>query len=250
MFRPAGHGALIHNLNEIDADFIMIRNIDNVVPDSKKKPIIKHRSEMLRNFLSLCEMKHYYANLVNHARLNDEIIDLSLIEMTCFTAFKIFLPQDYKSLGYNEKLDVIFNMLNRPMRMCAMVRNEGEPGGGPFVTYKNDNLSMQIVEKSQIDLNNPSQVKILEDAQYFNPVDIICFIIDVNGEKFNLENYIDNDAIFISNKTKDGKSLKALELPGLWNGAMSDWITIFVEVPIETFNPVKTVNDLLREGHQ
>ncbi|MDL2242109.1 DUF4301 family protein [Bacteroidales bacterium OttesenSCG-928-K03] len=250
LFRPGGHGALIHNLNKIEADFIMIKNIDNVVPDSKKKLIIKHRSEMLGNFLNLCELKHYYVNLVNHARLHGEEIDISLIGMTCFTAFKIFLPQDYESLQYKEKLEVLFNLLNRPMRMCAMVRNEGEPGGGPFVTYKNDGLSMQIVEKSQIDMENPSQAKMLEEAKYFNPVDIICFMIDVNGEKFNLEEYIDNDAIFISNKTKDGKALKALELPGLWNGAMSDWITIFVEVPIETFNPVKTVNDLLRPAHQ
>ncbi|MDR2084742.1 MAG: DUF4301 family protein [Bacteroidales bacterium] len=250
LFRPGGHGALIHNLNELDADFILIKNIDNVVPDSRKSLIIRTRLKMMDDFAQFCALRNEALHILENAIENKKEINLTLPESIAVTVLKLFPPDNYDTLEYNEKLNVLYNLLNRPIRVCGVVKNEGEPGGGPFVTYDNDKLSMQIVEKSQIDINNPDQVKIFESSKYFNPVDIICCTKNHKAEKYNLEIYIDHDAGFISNKTKDGKPLKALELPGLWNGAMSNWITIFVEVPIETFNPVKTVNDLLRPSHQ
>ena len=250
LFRPAGHGALIHNLDEIDADFILIKNIDNVVPERLRKNIINNRLKMMNCFLQLCLLRNQLMFELENAIENKRDIDLSMFETACELTFKIFLQDSYKSLKHAEKLLVLHKMLNRPMRMCAMVRNEGEPGGGPFVVYDNEKLSMQIVEKSQVDSSNPHQMKIFESAKYFNPVDLVCCVVNYKRVKYNLLDFIDEKAVFISNKTKDGKPLKALELPGLWNGAMSDWITIFVEVPASTFNPVKTVNDLLRPAHQ
>ena len=153
---------------------------------------------------------------------------------------------------YNEfeKIDYLYNKLNRPMRICGMVKNEGEPGGGPFwVKNDDDEVSLQIIESSQIDHKNPQQEAIFQASTHFNPVDLVCGCWNYQGEAFNLTDYVDANTGFVSNKSKDGRELKALELPGLWNGAMADWITIFVEVPIETFNPVKTVNDLLKPMH-
>ena len=159
--------------------------------------------------------------------------------------------KNFEVLDNFEKMDLLYNFLNRPLRVCGMVKNEGEPGGGPFwVKDSQGNISLQIVESSQIDLKNDAQNEIFKNATHFNPVDLVCSIKDFKGEKFDLKDFIDPSTGFISNKTKDGRQLKALELPGLWNGAMADWITVFVDVPLITFNPVKTVNDLLREEHQ
>jgi hypothetical protein len=161
------------------------------------------------------------------------------------------LGVNFDDLNEEEKPSVIKKLLNRPLRVCGMVKNEGEPGGGPFwVTHKNGEISLQIVESSQIDHDNFQQSKIANEATHFNPVDIVCSTRDFRGGKFNLQKYVDEDTSFIANKTKDGKELKALELPGLWNGGMAHWNTIFVEVPVETFNPVKTVADLLKPSHQ
>ena len=141
--------------------------------------------------------------------------------------------------------------LNRPIRVCGVVRNEGEPGVGPYIAYNQDgSMSLQILESTQIDKNNAEAVKLMKEATHFNPVDLVCYIKNYKGEKFDLPKYVDKNTGFIAEKSKSGHEIKALELPGLWNGAMSDWNTIFVEVPIETFNPVKTVNDLLRPAHQ
>ena len=154
---------------------------------------------------------------------------------------------DYNDI---EKIDYLYNKLNRPMRICGMVKNEGEPGGGPFwVKNDDDEVSLQIIESSQIDHKNAQQEAIFQGSTHFNPVDLVCGCWNYQGEAFNLTDYVDTNTGFVSNKSKDGRELKALELPGLWNGAMADWITIFVEVPIETFNPVKTVNDLLKPMH-
>ena len=140
---------------------------------------------------------------------------------------------------------------NRPIRVCGVVKNIGEPGGGPFLTYNEDGtISLQILESSQIDKSNKAYVEMFRNGTHFNPVDLVCAIKDYQGNSFTLPNYVDHSTGFITNKSKDGRELKAQELPGLWNGAMSNWNTIFVEVPLETFNPVKTVNDLLRQQHQ
>ena len=162
----------------------------------------------------------------------------------------IDIPDFVSKYNNIEKIDYLYNKLNRPMRICGMVKNEGEPGGGPFwVKNMDDEVSLQIIESSQIDHKNPQQEAIFQGSTHFNPVDLVCGCWNYQGEAFNLTDYVDPSTGFISNKSKDGRELKALELPGLWNGAMADWITIFVEVPIETFNPVKTVNDLLKPMH-
>ena len=159
--------------------------------------------------------------------------------------------QDTVALDDDALATYLHKKFNRPIRVCGVVRNVGEPGGGPFVCYNQDGTtSLQILESSQIDKNNAEYVKMFEEGTHFNPVDLVCAVKDYKGNHFNLPEYVDKTTGFISSKSKGGKELKALELPGLWNGAMSDWVTVFVEVPIETFNPVKTVNDLLREQHQ
>ena len=159
--------------------------------------------------------------------------------------------EDVKELEDAELVIYLRKKLNRPMRVCGVVKNVGEPGGGPFLAYNSDGtVSLQILESSQIDTRNPEYVAMFKNGTHFNPVDLVCAVRDYKGNKFNLPDYVDRNTGFISYKSKNGKELKALELPGLWNGAMSDWNTVFVEVPLSTFNPVKTVNDLLREQHQ
>ena len=209
LFRPGGHGALIENLNQQDADIVFIKNIDNVVPDRLKKDTVRYK-QILAGVL-VTEQKRIFEALKD-PNLSDE-----------------------------ERAK-----LNRPIRVCGVVKNTGEPGGGPFLVREADgSISCQILESTQI-----SDPALMAQSTHFNPVDLVCAIRDYEGKPFNLPDYVDPQTGFISNKSKDGKELLALELPGLWNGAMSRWNTIFVEVPVSTFNPVKTVNDLLREQHQ
>ncbi len=209
LFRPGGHGALIENLNQQDADIVFVKNIDNVVPDRLKKDTIRYK-QILAGVL-VTEQKRVF-DLLRNGNLTEE--------------------EHAK--------------LNRPIRVCGVVKNTGEPGGGPFLVREADgSLSCQILESSQIE-----DKSLMQTATHFNPVDLVCAIRDYEGKPFNLPDYVDPATGFISQKSKDGKELLALELPGLWNGAMSRWNTIFVEVPVSTFNPVKTVNDLLREQHQ
>ena len=178
-----------------------------------------------------------------HAQLED-IIRFLRDELSCRNP-------ELKDLEDAELAIYLKKKLNRPMRVCGMVKNVGEPGGGPFLAYNQDGtISLQILESSQIDTNNAEYLKMFQNGTHFNPVDLVCAVKDYKGQKFDLTKYVDHQTGFISSKSKDGKELKALELPGLWNGAMSDWNTIFVEVSLGTFNPVKTVNDLLREQHQ
>lgn len=247
LFRPGGHGALIENLNELNADIIFIKNIDNIVQNSYKATESRYKKllagilidmqNQIFEYLNLIELGNYTRNDLNEIlnyiqeRLNIEKTGINL-------------------LTDNELRDYLYEKLNRPCRVCGMVKNIGEPGGGPFLAYNADKtVSPQILESSQIDMSNQRMKEMFEKGTHFNPVDLVCGVRDFKGNKFDLKKYIDNNTGFISIKTKDGKALKALELPGLWNGAMSDWNTIFVEVPIETFNPVKTVNDLLRKSH-
>lgn len=248
LFRPGGHGALIENLNDIDADIIFVKNIDNVVPDKLKAEtyefkkviagvLLKYRNQIFE-YISKLEKK-------SSDELNSEITKFFETEL-CVTFSK-----ESEELNTKQKSEFLMQKLNRPIRVCGMVKNEGEPGGGPFWAKNEDNsFSLQVVESSQIDKKNEQQQNIAKNATHFNPVDLVCYVKNHKNEKFNLLKFVDKNTGFISTKSKDGKDLKALELPGLWNGAMSDWNTIFVEVPIITFNPVKTIDDLLRKEHQ
>jgi hypothetical protein len=248
LFRPGGHGALIENLNEIDADVIFIKNIDNVVPDRLKPETVKWKQVIAGVLVVLQKkafdyLKELESGNYDHAKL-EEIIRFVQQDLCC-------RKSDIKNLEDAELVIYLKKKLNRPMRVCGVVKNVGEPGGGPFLTYNQDGtVSLQILESSQIDKNNAEYMKMFSEGTHFNPVDLVCAVKGADGSHFNLPDYVDVTTGFISSKSKNGKELRALELPGLWNGAMSDWSTIFVEVPLGTFNPVKTVNDLLREQHQ
>ncbi|MGL4994064.1 MAG: DUF4301 family protein [Bacteroidales bacterium] len=248
LFRPAGHGALIENLNEIDADIIFIKNIDNVVPDSRKEIITRYK-QVIAGLLVEVQSKIFDSlkKLDSGSYTRED-----LNSMVKFLELQLTTKLDsVSSLCDSELAAYLHKKFNRPTRVCGMVRNVGEPGGGPFITLNSDgSSSLQILESSQIDLDNPNSKEIFESSTHFNPVDLVCAVKDYKGERFDLTKYVDPKSGFISYKSKSGRDLKALELPGLWNGAMSDWNSIFVEVPIETFNPVKTVNDLLRPEHQ
>ena len=249
LFRPGGHGALIYNLNELDNEIIFIKNIDNIVPDRLRNDTYIYKKAIGGLLIRLQEQTFDFLEILDDGNVDDET--LMLIRDFAQKELSIDIPAAFEGYESIEKIDFLFNKLNRPMRICGMVKNEGEPGGGPFwVVNENGEKSLQIVESSQIDFSDIEQKKIVEKATHFNPVDLVCGVYSFQGKKFNLLDFIDPDTGFISVKSKDGKNLKAMELPGLWNGAMADWITIFVEVPIITFNPVKTVNDLLRSQHQ
>ena len=245
LFRPAGHGALIENLNDLEADLIFTKNIDNVVPDRLKRETVRYKRALACILLEVKEkIDRYLKKIEQKGTVNvKEVFDfmgvvLRVEDLPRFT-------DDAEALAF------AYRKLNRPLRVCGMVRNQGEPGGGPFFARNRDGTtSLQIVESSQIDMGNPQQVDIATRASHFNPVDLVCATLDYRGRKYELKAFVDPDTGFISSKSKDGRELKALEVPGLWNGAMSDWNTIFVEVPIITFNPVKTVADLLREEHR
>ena len=248
LFRPGGHGALIENLNEISADVIFIKNIDNVVPDRLKADTVSYKQVIAGILVTLQKKAFDYletleAGAYNHEKL-EEIIRFVQHDLCCRKA-------DIKELEDADLVIYLKKKLNRPMRVCGVVKNVGEPGGGPFLTYNQDGtVSLQILESSQIDKNNAEYMEMFTKGTHFNPVDLVCAVKDYKGNAFNLPDFVDRTTGFISSKSKNGKELKALELPGLWNGALSDWNTVFVEVPLSTFNPVKTVNDLLRDQHQ
>lgn len=248
LFRPGGHGALIENLNDIDADVVFIKNIDNVVPDRLKEDTVRYKKLLAGVLVKLQAQAFAYLRKLDSGKYTMD----ELREMLQFVQKKLFTKNpETKMLEDTEMAIYLRKKLNRPMRVCGMVRNVGEPGGGPFLAYNADGtISLQILESSQIDMNDPEKKEMFEKGTHFNPVDLVCAIKDYKGQAFHLPDYVDPQTGFISHKSKDGKELKALELPGLWNGAMSDWNTVFVEVPLSTFNPVKTVNDLYREQHQ
>jgi hypothetical protein len=248
VFRPGGHGALIENLKDLDGDIIFIKNIDNIVPDRLKEATHLYKKAIGGLLLKLKAQVDEYLRQLEKGEISKEQID----EMVAFAKKELMLQtsKEFDNLSYDAKRDKLFGILNRPIRIAGMVKNEGEPGGGPFwVRNDKGEVSLQIVESSQIDMNHPQQKEIVGQATHFNPVDLVCSVRDYRGHNFDLHHHIDASTGFISKKSKDGKEVKAQELPGLWNGAMADWITLFVEVPIETFNPVKTVNDLLRPQH-
>ena len=248
VFRPGGHGALIENLNDLDADVVFIKNIDNVVPDRLKEDTVTYKTLLAGVLVSLQQQVFAYLHRLDEGDCTQE----ELQEMVEFLENKLFCKHpDIDTLKGDVLVSYLKKKLNRPMRVCGMVLNVGEPGGGPFLAYNADGtVSLQILESSQIDMDNPVKKAMFLEGTHFNPVDLVCAIKNYNGEKFDLPKYVDKSTGFISSKSKSGRSLKALELPGLWNGAMSNWNTLFVEVPLTTFNPVKTVNDLLRDQHQ
>lgn len=248
LFRPGGHGALIENLNDIDADVIFVKNIDNVVPDRLKEETVRYKKIIGGVLVSIKKQIDTYLAQLRRGEYTAELLQ----QMVDFLENQLFnRHENISSLNEKELVAYLIKKFDRPVRVCGMVKNVGEPGGGPFLAYNQDGtVSLQILESSQIDMNNAEARSFFEKGTHFNPVDLVCAVRDGVGEKYQLPNFVDRNTGFISYKSKSGKELKALELPGLWNGAMSDWNTIFVEVPIETFNPVKTVNDLLREQHQ
>ena len=248
LFRPGGHGALIENLNDLGEEIVFIKNIDNIVPETKADTTIAYKKVLAGLLLHLQQRAFEYLEILDQGAVSseelEEVMDFAKKDLM------IDIPDFVKDYNEIEKIDYLYNKLNRPMRICGMVKNEGEPGGGPFwVKNDDDEVSLQIIESSQIDHKNTQQEAIFQGSTHFNPVDLVCGCWNYQGEAFNLTDYVDTNTGFVSNKSKDGRELRALELPGLWNGAMADWITIFVEVPIETFNPVKTVNDLLKPMH-
>jgi len=250
-FRPAGHGALLVNLNELNGDVIFIKNIDNVIPDRLKGEPLRYKMALAILLSEYQEQIFGYLRILE--KRSELITDQQIAEMVAFNE-KELCTEPEENQYYADKSTLVHYLLrkfNRPIRVCGMVKNEGEPGGGPFWAKNADGtVSLQVVESSQIDNNDQEQKEIAHCSTHFNPVDLVCGVRNYKGEKFDLLKYRDAETGFISSKSKDGKMLKAQELPGLWNGAMADWITLFVEVPAVTFNPVKTINDLLRSEHQ
>ena len=249
VFRPGGHGALLKNLNDLNADIISIKNIDNIVPDRLRDDTYKYKKVLGGYLISL---QHKVFNFLR--KLEKDKVDINLILETINfikVEFEIDLTHKLNEKPLTEIHRYLFNFLNRPIRVCGMVKKENHPGGSPFwVINENDEMTKQIVETSQVDMADTNQRRILDKATHFNPVDLVCGVKDFKGKHFNLEKFSNPETGLITKKSKDGKELKALELPGLWNGGMYFWLTVFVEVPKITFNPVKEVNDLLKPEHQ
>jgi nicotinamide riboside kinase len=248
VFRPGGHGALIENLNNLDSDIIFIKNIDNVIQNHIDKITLYKKA--LGGILIEVQQKVFdYLRKIEKGEVTEN--DLVEIVDVLIQKLNIQMTSDFNKFTFENKLAKIKELLDRPIRVCGMVRNEGEPGGGPFwVMNEKGEVSLQIVETSQVDLANKRQLQILEEATHFNPVDLVCGIKNYKGEKFDLKQFVDQKSGFIVEKSVEGKPVKSYELPGLWNGSMANWLTIFVAVPLITFNPVKTVNDLLKAAHQ
>lgn len=248
LFRPGGHGALIENLNDIDSAVVFIKNIDNVVPDHFREATLRYK-QVLAGYLVMVHDR--IATYINQIDNGDYTIE-TLRDMIAFM-HNVLNVRDPR-MKVMEDADLVLyirSKLDRPLRVCGMVVNEGEPGGGPYIAVNPDGSSSpQILESHQIDPANEEYKTMVSHATHFNPVDLVCYTQNPTGQPYDLPSYVDHATGFISSKSAHGRDLKALELPGLWNGAMSDWNTVFVEVPIETFNPVKTLNDLLRPAHQ
>ncbi|MBO4586053.1 MAG: DUF4301 family protein [Bacteroidales bacterium] len=245
LFRPAGHGALIHNLNKVQEELVSIKNIDNVAHEKLLPVTAEYKQVLMGVALELRDKVFGYLRALDadpSVQLCNEIENF-LDKNLC-----VQMPLAH---SHQERVQMLRDKLNRPVRVCGMVRNEGEPGGGPYIIAGKDGCtSLQILESVQINPADPGAMEAMSHATHFNPVDLVCCLLDYKGNHFDLPAYVDPEAGFISSKSFEGRALKALELPGLWNGAMSDWNTLFVEVPIETFNPVKVVLDLLRPAHQ
>jgi hypothetical protein len=248
IFRPGGHGALIKNLNKLDSDIIFIKNIDNVIQNHIDK-ITLYKKALAGVLIQMQQKVFMYLKAIEKQEVKEENIG----EIVAFLTEKlnIQVTNDFQKFTFENKIIKIKDLLDRPIRVCGMVKNEGEPGGGPFwVMNEQGKISLQIVEASQVDSANKKQRAILGEATHFNPVDLVCGIKNYKNQKFDLLQFVDHKTGFIVEKSIEGKAVKSYELPGLWNGAMANWLTVFVAVPLITFNPVKTVNDLLKAPHQ
>lgn len=249
LFRPGGHGSLIENLNDCTEDIIFIKNIDNVTVDRLKDDTYTYKKFLAGLLINL--KTETAAALEALDSLSVDTYRLAQIEAFAASMLQIKVGVTYFALSLREKVAFWHQKLNRPIRVCGMVRNDGEPGGGPYwVKDSKGETSLQIIESSQIDFGNRFQVELVQKSSHFNPVDLVCSVKNYRGNKFNLNNYIDRQTGFISSKSQNGIDMKIQERPGLWNGAMANWITVFVEVPPSTFTPVKTLVDLLRPEHQ
>ena len=249
IFRPGGHGALLENLNDMDYDIIFIKNIDNIAPDRVKKETYRFKKLLAGILLEFQKNIFRYIEIIDRSIPDEQMLE----EICTFMGKSIcrFNPAEIKTISPDELCRLLLSKLNRPIRVCGMVRNEGEPGGGPFwIRNKEGDLSLQIIESAQVDLSNPEQNEIWHKATHFNPVDLVCGVRNIHGKKYDLYKFRDPEMGLITEKTIRGYTVKAQEFPGLWNGSMAHWNTIFVEVPVETFTPVKTINDLLRQEHQ
>jgi hypothetical protein len=248
VFRPGGHGALLRNLGDVAADILFINNIDNVSPERNSPNRALHKKVLAGTLLQTREKVFGLLQQLEGAGSEAAVADA--VQWLTEQLFAV-MPADFSGKTQSEQVAWLREMLNRPVRVCGMVRNEGEPGGGPFfVEDSRGNTALQIVESSQVDPGDPLQQELFRKASHFNPVDIVCSTMDRHGNRYDLEEYVDGETGFISKKSVKGKDLKALELPGLWNGSMARWITLFVEIPGSTFTPVKTIFDLLREAHR
>jgi hypothetical protein len=250
VFRPGGHGALLANLDALTADVIFLKNIDNVVPDHLKPVTVRWKKILGGALITLQNGISQRLRLLESGNAGDT----ELREIALFLREKLLIdtPPAFERRSPGERRSFLFRRLNRPLRVCGMVKNVGEPGGGPFWIDDPDGSegpSLQIIEESQIDRNDPRQRDIWASATHFNPVDLVCGIRDYRGEKFPLMQFADPALSIIARKSEQGRELMALERPGLWNGSMAFWNSLFVEVPLATFNPVKTVSDLLRPQH-
>lgn len=249
LFRPGGHGALIQNLDALQADILFISNIDNVAPDRLKDIRVRYKKILGGILLEIRSRVFYYLKQL-HGETRVEKTRLDSMVSYLHERLGMAVPDRIHSWDAADIRKWLIQTMDRPIRVCGMVKNEGEPGGGPFyVRSESGEVSLQIVESSQIDLDDPRKASLVQQSTHFNPVDLVCSVRDYRGEKFHLSHYVDHNTGFISEKSVGGRTLKALELPGLWNGAMAGWLTLFVEVPVETFSPVKTVFDLLRPEH-
>jgi hypothetical protein len=249
LFRPGGHGALLENLNQLHGDIVFIKNVDNVVTDEHRDLVVHYRRLLAGKLLEVQDVIFHYLRLLHSHTVSPGELD----EMVEFVAHRlnVSLSEDFPSLGEAEKVSLLFQQLNRPLRVCGMVKNRGEPGGGPFwVQESSGRLSLQIVEGAQVDQGSPEQAAVFAASTHFNPVQLVCALADFQGRPFDLRRFVDAEAVFIARKSEYGGELKVLELPGLWNGSMAHWNTVFVEIPEQLFNPVKTINDLLRPGHR
>ncbi|SFS77082.1 protein of unknown function [Zhouia amylolytica] len=249
LFRPAGHGALIENLNEQEGDVLFVKNIDNVVVARLRSEIAAYKKMLAGMLFDIQETAFSYRRALDKESVDEVLIN----EIKDFIAkeLNVVVKPDFYKFKEVYQVAYLKEKLDRPIRICGMVKNEGEPGGGPFwIKDEDGNVSLQIIESAQMDVSNSKQRGILKTATHFNPVDLVCGVKNYVGEKYDLSKFTNPRQGFITEKTKNGKALKAMELPGLWNGGMANWNTVFVEVPLITFNPVKTVNDLLKPPHQ
>ncbi len=249
LFRPAGHGALLGNLHNMRGDIVYLKNIDNIVPDSMKGETLEYKKLLGGMLVQLQSEIFECIHMLEDKNCGE--FDVAAVSIFAVSRLNMRLSDDFSLLSLDEKIEFLLARLAKPVRICGMVKNQGEPGGGPFWVKGEDGVAApQIVEKSQVDMDDLQQASLLNSATHFNPVDLVCGVRNHRGERYNLHDFVDPETGFISSKSKEGRELKAMELPGLWNGSMADWITMFVEVPLSTFSPVKTVNDLLKEEHR